>query len=144
MTLDDLNKLQAAIDRKRQQEILRREHRQKHALQNFKDIFLDAFSVDTIDESKDIIDQLSDIVDRVQDADLDTNVKLLEWSERKFQAKVNEKISSEIALSHVELAQKIEKLKEVLENIFSLYTKLCDPSIFTQETSQSIMSLEKN
>ena len=65
MTLDDLNKLQAAIDRKRQQEILRREHRQKHALQNIKDIFLDAFFVDTIDESKDIIDQLSDIVDQV-------------------------------------------------------------------------------
>ena len=65
MTLDDLNKLQATIDRKRQQEILRREHRQKHALQNIKDIFLDAFSVDTIDESKDIIDQLSDIVDQV-------------------------------------------------------------------------------
>ena len=63
MTLDDLNKLQAAIDRKRQQEILRKEHRQKNSLQNIKDIFLDTFSVDTLDESKDMIDQLSDIVD---------------------------------------------------------------------------------
>ena len=98
MTLDDLNKLQAAIDRKRQQEILRREHRQKHTLENIKDIFLDAFSVDTIDESKDIIDQLSDIVDQVQDADLDTNAKLLEWSERKFQGKVNEKIATKKCL----------------------------------------------
>ena len=49
--------------------------------------------------------------------------------------KVNEKISSEIALSKVELAKKIEKVKTVLENIFSLYSKLCDPSYFTQETS---------
>ena len=35
-------------------------------------------------------------------------------------------------------------MKEVLVNKFSLYTKLCDPSIFTQETSQRIMSLERN
>lgn len=59
----------------------------------------------------------------------------MEWSENKFQAKVNEKISSEIALSQVELANKVEKVEKVLENIFSLYTKLCDPSIFTQETN---------
>ena len=44
----------------------------------------------------------------------------------------------------MELAKKIEKVKALLENIFSLYSKLCDPSIFTQETSQRIMSLERN
>ena len=64
----------------------------------------------------------------------------MEWSEKKFQGKVNEKISSEIGLSQVELAKKIEKVKIVLENIFSLYSKLCDPSIFTQDTNQRIMS----
>ena len=58
--------------------------------------------------------------------------------------KVNEKISTKIALSQVELAKKIEKVKEVLEKILSLYKKLCDPSIFTQETSQRIMSLERD
>ena len=73
-----------------------------------------------------------------------TNEKLMEWSKKKFQAKVNEKISSEIALSQVELATKIEKVKKVLENIFSLYNKLCNPTIFTQEISQKIISLEGN
>ena len=58
--------------------------------------------------------------------------------------KVNEKISSEIALTQVELAKNIEKVKIVLENIFSLYSKLCDSSYFTQETSQRILSLEGN
>ena len=67
----------------------------------------------------------------MQSEDHDTNAKLMEWSERKFQTKVNERISSEIALSRVELAKKIEKVKTILENIFSLYSKLCDPSIFT-------------
>ena len=58
--------------------------------------------------------------------------------------KVNEKISSEIALTQVELAKKIEEVKIVLENIFSLYSKLCGSSYFTQETSQRILSLEGN
>ena len=76
--------------------------------------------------------------------DQDTYAKLLEWSKRKFQGKVNEKISSDIALMQVELATNIEKVKKVLENIFSLYTKLCDPTLFTQETSHRILSLEMN
>ena len=75
-------------------------------MQNIKDIFLDAFSITPLDESKDIIDQLLNIVDQVQDADLDTNVKLLEWLERRLQSKVNEKIATEIALSQVEMAKK--------------------------------------
>ena len=81
------------------------------------------------------MEQLSNIVDQVQNKHLDTNVKLLEWSEKKFQMKVNEKISSEIAMTQVELAKKIEKVKTILENIFSLYSNLCDSSYFTQETS---------
>ena len=62
------------------------------------------------------------------------NVKLMECSEKKFQAKVNEKISSEIALSQVEISNKTKKVKKVLENVLSLYTKLCDPTVFTQDT----------
>ena len=46
-----------------------------------------------------IIDNLANIVEKINDVGLDTNVKLLEWFEQKFQAKVNENISSAIALS---------------------------------------------
>lgn len=101
-----------------------------------KDIFLDAFSLQLPDETKPIMEKLSTIVDQVQNEDLDTNVKLLKWFEKKFQMKVNERISSEIALTQVELEKKIAKVKVVLKNIFSLYSKLCDLSIFTQEISQ--------
>ena len=72
-------------------------------------------------------------MEKINDEDLDTNVKLLEWSEKKFQTKVNEEISSVIALHQVELATMIEGVKKMLENIFSLYTKLCDVPLFTQE-----------
>ena len=58
--------------------------------------------------------------------------------------KVNEKIFSEIELQQVALATKVEDVKKVLENIFSLYTKLCDSKLFTQETRNHILSLERN
>ena len=35
-------------------------------------------------------------------------------------------------------------MKKVLENIFSLYTKLCDPTLFTEETRHHILILERN
>ena len=42
------------------------------------------------------------------------------------------------------MAKKLEKVKTVLGNTFSLYKKLCDFSNLTQETNQRIMSLERN
>ena len=59
---------------------------------------MDAFSLHSPDETKHIMEQLSDIIDQVTNEDQEPNVKLIEWSERKFQGKVSEKISSEIAL----------------------------------------------
>ena len=141
MNLEQINIMQEALERKKKQEIPRNEYKKKQGLHEIKDIFLDAFSLQTPDESKPILEQLSEIVDQVTSEDQDTNVKLMEWSKKNFQAKVNEKISSEIALSQVELANKIEKVKKVLENIFSLYKNLCDPTLFTQETSLRILSL---
>ena len=113
--------MQEALERKKKQEILINEYKQKQALHEIKDIFLDTFSLQTLaDETKSILEQLSEIADQVTSEDQDAYVKLMEWSEKKFQAKVNEKISSEIALSQVELATKIEKVTKILENIFSL------------------------
>ena len=83
-------------------------------------------------------------MEKVNNEDIDTNAKLLEWSKNKFQSKVNEKILGDIALTQVALATKVEDVKKVVENIFSLYTKLCDPTLFTQETKHRILSLERN
>ena len=105
---------------------------------------MDVFSLQSLDEIRPIIEQLSDIVDQVTNEDHDTNAKLLEWSEKKFQAKVNQKISNEIILGQVDLAKKLDRIKVVLRNIFSLYTKLCDFSNFMQEINQKILSLERN
>ena len=81
-------------------------------------------------------------MDQVTDADLDTNVKLLEWLEQRFQSKVNEKIATKIALSQVEMAKKIERVTEVLGKILSFYTKLCNIAPFTHEVGLKSLQLE--
>ena len=119
MTIEKISILQQALEKKKHQEILKREHRQKQDLQDIKDIFLDSFNLPTLEETKPLIEKLIDIVEKVSNEDLDTTAKLLEWSKRKFQGKVNEKIFGEIALTQVALATKIEEVKKILENIFS-------------------------
>ena len=83
-------------------------------------------------------------MEKVSVANLDTNTKLLEWSKKKFQSKVNEKILGDIELTQFTLATKVESVKKVLENIFSLYNKQCNPTLFTQETRNHILILESN
>ena len=128
---EKINEIQNALDRRRRHEVLRKEYKYRQALNEIKDIFMDAFSLQTPDKSKPMIEQLSNIVDQVINGNHDTNAKLMEWSERKFQGKVNEKISGDIALSQVELVKKLDKVKIFLRNIFSLYNKLCGFTIFT-------------
>ena len=72
-------------------------------MNEIKDIFMDAFNLQPPDTTRPIIEQLSDIVDQVNNEDHDTNAKLMEGSEKKFQAKVNQKISNDIIFGQVEM-----------------------------------------
>ena len=81
MTIEKIRILQKALEKKKHQAMLRREYRQKQALQDIKDIFLDAFSLPTPEETKPLLEQLSDIVEKINNEDLDTNAKLFEWFE---------------------------------------------------------------
>ena len=58
-------------------------------MNEIKDIFMDAFNLQPPDSSRPIIEKLLHIVDQVNNEDHDTNVKLMEWSEKKFLSKVN-------------------------------------------------------
>ena len=136
--------MQDALARNKHQELLRRENTKKQAFYYIKDIFLDAFILPAPDETKSIIEQLENIVEKINDENLYTNAKLLEFSKRKFQTKVNEQISNAVALHQVELATKIDGLKKMLENIISLYNKLCDVPLFTQEVQRHIDHLERD
>ena len=116
ITIQEMSILQEALKRKKRQE-LRWKHKKKKFLHEIKDVLFDAFGPPEINESKPIIEKLVTIVDRIKNEDLNSNVKLLEWLERKFHIKVIDNISSAIALKQVDLETKIESVKIVLDNI---------------------------
>ena len=56
ITIEKMNILQDSLAKKKNQELLRMEHKKKQALVDIKEIFLDAFSLLTPDENKHIIE----------------------------------------------------------------------------------------
>ena len=63
ITLEQINIMKETLERKKKKEILRKEYKKQQALHEIKDIFLDAFSLQTPDETKPILEKLSEIVD---------------------------------------------------------------------------------
>ena len=98
LTEEKMNEIQGALDKRRRQEALRKDYKYQQAMNEIKEIFMDAFSLQPLDTNRPILEQLSHIVDQVNNEDVDTNVKLMEWSEKKFQSKVNQKIANDIML----------------------------------------------
>ena len=82
--IKEIGILQQALEKKKHQEILRKEYRQRHKLQDIKDIFLDAFILPTPEETKPLLEKLLYIMEKLNNEDIDTSAKLLEWSGKKF------------------------------------------------------------
>ena len=78
ISIEQITKMQEALNRRKRQEILRKEYKQRQALHEIKDIFLDASSLQIPNETKPILEQLSNIVEQVTNEDQETNVKLME------------------------------------------------------------------
>ena len=55
MTIEKMGIVQEALARKKHQELFKIEHRKKQGFSNIKEIFLDAFSLPTLDETKSLI-----------------------------------------------------------------------------------------
>ena len=63
LTKEKMNEIQSALDRRRRQKALRKEYKYRQATNEIKDIFMDAFSLQPLDETRPIIEKLLDIVD---------------------------------------------------------------------------------
>ena len=65
---------------------------------DIKDIFVDVFEIHNLNKKAPILEQLVHIVDKVNHEDIETNEKLMKWSEKKFEHKVLEKVSTKIVI----------------------------------------------
>ena len=63
MNLDQIYEVQEVLEKRKKQEILKNEYRQRQELVEIKDIFLETFSLQVPDETKAIMEQLSNTVD---------------------------------------------------------------------------------
>ena len=68
----------------------------------------------------------------------------MNWSKKKYHTKVGWKISSAITLRKVDLSTKVDGVKTLLDNIYMVYTKLCDVDSFTHETLRQGLKLQEN
>ena len=55
----------------------------------------------------------------------------MQWSGRRFEHKVLEKVSCETTIGQVDISNLVIQLEEILKTIHSLYMKLCDVESFT-------------
>jgi len=69
INIEQITKMQEALNRRKRKEIIKKEYKQRQALHEIKDIFLDAFSLKTLDETKPIMEQLLDIGEQVTNED---------------------------------------------------------------------------
>lgn len=56
ISIEHIIEMQDALNRRKRQEMLRKEYKQKKALHEIKDIFLDAFSLQSPNETKPIME----------------------------------------------------------------------------------------
>lgn len=91
----------------KRQEELRRELKQKQVLYNVKHIFVDAFDIHNFEKDTPIINQLINIVDKVNVGNIESNEKLMDWSTRRFETKIVDKVSITIVEQKVQLQERV-------------------------------------
>ena len=107
LTLEKTLFLQEVLEKKKMQEQINRELKKKKVLYDEKNIFVDAFDIQNFDEDATIINQLVTIVDQVNDGNMESNKKLMEWSTRRFETKVVNKVSITIDKKKVQLKERV-------------------------------------
>lgn len=89
MTLDEMRILQDVLAKKTKQEEMKRECQQRFVLHKVKDICIDAFDIQGINEKAPLIHQLVHIFEKVNNDDIEANEKFLHWSKKKFEKEVD-------------------------------------------------------
>lgn len=89
------------------------------------------------------MEQLVYIVQKVKNDVVSVSDKLFEWSERRFETKMMNKVSTEIVVKQVELSTLVKETKILVVNGKSLLAKLCSVELFTEENQHLLENLKK-
>ena len=103
---------------------------------------MEAFDIADLNVNKPIGENLVHIINKTNTENIETNTKLMKWSEKKFFTKVCAKLSSAIALRKVDLSTLIKKEEALLQSIYKLYSQLGDVHPFISGCEHEIMMLQ--
>ena len=84
--------------------------------------------------------QLAEAIQKFNE-DTDGQDKLVQKVEKKFENKVLEHISQQIAIYQVELSTFLGSMETTCTNVSSLFGKLCDVSNFTKELKDKLSKI---
>ena len=73
---------------------------------------------------------------------MESNEKLMDWSGRRFQNKVVDKVSITIAEEKVQLQEKVQVMIELIHKVQHLYIILLDVSTITNNVGTQINKIE--
>lgn len=96
-----------------------------------------------VDSSQPILFQLGEVVQKFNE-DTEGQEKLIEKFENKFNNKVLEHISRQIAIHQVELSTILVNLEVSCSNVSSLFAKLCDITKYTKEVKDKLSKIDTN
>ena len=96
-----------------------------------------------MDSTQNILLQLEEVVHKFNE-DSSVQEKLIEKAEKKFDNKVLEHISQQIAIKQVELATFLGNFENSFKNAASLFAKLCDVSRFTKEIKKKLNKIDND
>ena len=143
INLDQINIISELLQKKAKQKKLREEKRRENqVLEDVKNILIDALSTE-VDSTQPILVQLAEVVHKFNE-DLNGQEKLLQRAERKFENKVLEQVAQKIGIYQVDLSTILSSLETFVNNVTSLFRKLCDTSSFTQEIKDKLSKIDED
>ena len=111
-------------------------------LEDVKNILTQTLST-KVDSSQPIFVQLVEAVQKLNE-DLNSQERLLQRVEKKFETRVLEQISQKIGIYEVELSISISSLETTYSNITLLFGKLCDTTIFMKDIKDKLSNIDEH
>ena len=131
------------LQKKSKQQRLREERDKEYKIiEDAKNILSKAIGIE-FDSSQPILHQLAKVVQNFNE-DTDSQDKLFQKAEKKFENKVLEHIAQQIAIYQVELSTFLGSMETTCTNVSSLFGKLYDVSNFTKEIKGKLSKIDED
>ena len=100
------------------------------------------FNIQNFEEDAPIINQLVNIVDQVNVGSVESIDKLMDWSARRFETKVVDKVSITITEKKVQLQERVQIMIELIQKVKNLYTIWSNVPRFTNNIQAQITQIQ--